>query len=70
MLPKHSFASDEANQLYSHFEQTIACAWAQAHLSDFLRKSPNASAEERRKFFLDALEGGFGVALELRDRDA
>ena len=69
MSSVQNFAPNEADKLYSHFEQTLACAWAQAHLSDFMRRNPNAPAAERKQIFLDALEGGLGIALELRHGD-
>ena len=70
MSSVQNFAPNEADKLYSHFEQMLACAWAQAHLSDFMHRSPNAPAAERKQIFLDALEGGLGIALELRHGDA
>ena len=59
---------DPADQYYTHFEQNFALAWAQAHLVDFLRTEPHCTEEEKEKFFLDALEGGFGLALKRRKR--
>lgn len=58
--------ADPADQYYSRFEQNLALAWAQAHLVDFLRTNPHCTAEEKEKYFLEALEGGFGLALKRR----
>lgn len=60
---------DEADRYYSCFEQMIACAWAQAHLSDFMRTNPDCTLAEKEKVFLDAIEGGLGLAFELRERN-
>ena len=57
---------DPADKCYSPFEQTLALAWAQAHLTDFLRTHENSSFEEQKTVFLNAVEAGFGVALDLR----
>ena len=55
------------DSLYSSFEHQLALAWAQAHLVDYMRTHTDCSAEEKRTVFLNALEGGFHLALELRD---
>lgn len=60
---------DEADSIYSRYEQMMAFAWAQAHLSDFMRTHPNCTLAEKEKVFLDAVEGGLGLALELRKRN-
>ena len=59
---------DPADRYYTRFEQNLALAWAQAHLVDFLRSNPHCAYEERKKYFLEALESGFSLALEQRDR--
>lgn len=46
------------------YEQRIAVAWAAAWLVKFDAAHPNASALERKKEFLEALEGGIAIALE------
>lgn len=58
--------SDYMASLYTPFEQGIALAWSQAHLSAFIAANPNSSCDERQKVFLDALDGGLGLALEFR----
>ena len=49
---------------YSPFEQSLAIAWAQAHLAEFLRTHPNAKYEEQYAEFSKAFEGGLSFALE------
>ena len=63
------FPFDEADQYYTHFEQPMALAWAQAHLCDFMRTHTACSNEQKEKVFLDALEGGLSLALERRERN-
>lgn len=60
--------TDPADEYYTHFEQNMALAWAQAHLADFLRANPYCSEQEKTKYFLDAIEGGLSLALEYRKR--
>ena len=60
--------ADPADQYYTRFEQNFTLAWAQAHLADFLRTNPYCTPEEQEKCFLDALEGGFSLALKRRKR--
>lgn len=60
---------DVADSIYSRYEQMMAFAWAQAHLSDFMRTHPSCTLAEKEKVFLDAVEGGLGLALKLRKRD-
>lgn len=57
---------DPADEYYTHFEQNMALAWAQAHLADFLRTTPHCTEQEKAKFFLDAIEGGLSLALKYR----
>lgn len=52
---------------YTPFEQNFALAWAQAHLTEFLRTHPNAQWEEKYKDFLESLEGGLSLAREYSD---
>ncbi len=49
---------------YTPFEQNFALAWAQAHLSEYLRAHPHASFEDKYREFSDALEGGLSTARE------
>lgn len=58
------------DQYYNAFEQNLALAWAQAHLADYLRTHPNSPFSETEKCFLDAIEGGLGVALKFRKLNA
>lgn len=60
--------ADPADDYYTRFEQNLALAWAQAHLTDFLRVNPHCSEQEKTKYFLDAVEGGLSLALEYRKR--
>ena len=62
--------TDYMSQLYTPFEQNLSLAWAQAHLAAFLTQNPHSTLDEREKEFLEALEGGFGVALEFRKHNA
>lgn len=59
---------DVADSIYSRYEQMMAFAWAQAHLSDFMRTHPSCTLDEKEKEFLDALEGGLCLALKLRQQ--
>lgn len=68
MSGSHKPLADPADQYYTQFEQNLALAWAQAHLVDFLRTNPYCTAEEKEKYFLDALDGGFSLALERRSK--
>ncbi len=52
---------------YTPFEQNFALAWAQAHLTEFLRTHPNADWESKYKEFSEAIEGGFSLAREYSD---
>lgn len=54
-------------QYPSDFEQRIALAWAAAWLAKYDAAHPQASGEERKKEFLEALEGGFVVARDAAD---
>ncbi len=49
---------------YTPFEQNFALAWAQAHLTEFLRTHPNADWKSKYKEFLEALDGGLSLARE------
>lgn len=68
MSGSHKPLTDPVDRDYTSFEQNLALAWAQSHLTDFLRTNPHCAPEEKEKFFLDALEGGFGLALEWRSK--
>ena len=57
---------DPADELYTPYERELALAWAQAHLVDFMREHPGCSLDDKRRVFLEAIEGGFSLALELR----
>lgn len=52
-------------QCPTDYEQRIAVAWAAAWLAKFDAANPNASVLERKKEFLEALEGGISIAHEL-----
>lgn len=54
---------------YTPFEQNLALSWAQAHLSSYLSANPNCTLKEKEDHFLDALDGGLSLALELRQRN-
>lgn len=54
---------------YTAFEQNMALSWASANFSDWLRKHPSASIEEREKQFYDCVEGGLSIALEFRKKN-
>lgn len=49
---------------YTQFQEQIALTWAQSCLAKFDAANPYASGNERAKEFLEALEGGLGLALE------
>ena len=49
---------------YTTFEQNFALAWAQSHLTEFLRTHPNADWEAKYNEFLQAIEGGLSLARE------
>ena len=49
---------------YSPFEQSLAIAWAQAHLAEYLVSHPNAEYDEKYKVFSNAFEIGLSFALE------
>ena len=49
------------------FDKNFALTWAHAHLAEYLRTHPDSNAEERKKVFLDAFEGGLSIALESFD---
>lgn len=57
---------DPADELYTPYEEQLALAWAQAHLSDYMRTHPDCSLDDKRRVFLEAVDGGFSLALELR----
>lgn len=61
---------DYMDKFYNSFEQNLALAWAQSHFTEYLRSHSNASFEDQQKFFLDALEGGLGLALKFRKSNA
>ena len=52
---------------YTSFEQNFALAWAQAHLTEFLRLNPEANWKEKYDEFSEALEGGLSLAREYTD---
>lgn len=52
----------------STFEQSVAIAWAQAHLSNYMAANPNCSSAQKSDVFLNALEGGLYLLPELRKR--
>lgn len=58
---------DPVDSLYSHFEQEIALTWAKVQLENFLRKNPLSNYDEQKNYFLDSIESGFSIALEMRD---
>lgn len=49
---------------YTPFEQSLAVAWAQAHLTEYLVAHPNAEYDEKYKTFSNAFELGLSFALE------
>ena len=59
---------DSVDEYYSNYEQGFALAWAQAHLTEFMRQHPDCTLAEKEKEFLDAIEGGFNLALKHRQR--
>ncbi len=58
----------QTDQLYTRFEQNLALTWAHAHFAEFLRANPDCSFEEQEICFLNAVESGLSLALDLRDR--
>lgn len=52
----------EFKEVYTPFEQSMAIGWAQALLLNYLSRNPAADVESLRKLYLQAIEGGLGIA--------
>lgn len=52
---------------FTPYELSVMSAWASSAFTAWLISNPKAGAEERRAMFLNCLEGGAGLALELRE---
>lgn len=61
--------ANKMDDLYSYFEQGLALAWAQAHLSVYMQETPSCTISEKSDYFLEAVEGGLSLALEFRKQN-
>lgn len=50
---------------YTPFEQSLAVAWAQSHLTAYIQSNPNATWKEKFQEFSEAFEGGLSIAREI-----
>ena len=55
------------HEAYTDFEKNFALAWAQAHLTEYLRTHPNASFDQKYKEFSECIEGGLSTARKFID---